>query len=137
MAREQARKDLLLSTYTEAYWKVDVHNLLHFLALRMDPHAQLEIRSYANIIGQEILSRWCPITWEAFQDYLVHSTTLTRQELEVIRLLAARSWEEARALASRFGWLSYDGSRLKRNREREELENKLKSLNFPIPWLDD
>ena len=47
MAREQARKDLPLATYTEAYWKVDLHNLLHFLALRMDTHAQLEIRKYA------------------------------------------------------------------------------------------
>jgi len=66
VAREQARKDLPLSTYTEAYWKIDLHNLFHFLRLRMDDHAQLEIRSYANIIGNEIVSRWCPIAWEAF-----------------------------------------------------------------------
>ncbi len=52
VAREQARKDLPLSTYTEAYWKVDLHNLLHFLALRMDSHAQEEIRAYATAIGQ-------------------------------------------------------------------------------------
>ena len=52
IAREQARKDLPLSTYTEAYWKIDLHNLLHFLALRMDSHAQLEIRRYAETIGQ-------------------------------------------------------------------------------------
>ncbi len=50
VAREQARKDLPLSTYTEAYWKIDLHNLFHFLALRMDSHAQYEIRSYANIM---------------------------------------------------------------------------------------
>ena len=48
VAREQARKDLPLATYTEAYWKIDLHNLLHFLALRMDSHAQLEIRNYAT-----------------------------------------------------------------------------------------
>ena len=60
VAREQARKDLPLSTYTEAYWKIDLHNLFHFLMLRMDAHAQLEIRSYANTIGNEIVSRWCP-----------------------------------------------------------------------------
>src|SRR5262245_31264404 len=54
VAREQARKDLPLSTYTEAYWKIDLHNLLHFLSLRMDSHAQHEIRSYANIIGHQI-----------------------------------------------------------------------------------
>ena len=55
IAREQARKDLPLSTYTEAYWKIDLHNLLHFLALRMDSHAQLEIRQYAETIGNKIV----------------------------------------------------------------------------------
>ena len=59
-AREQARKDLPLSTYTEAYWKCNLHNLLHFLALRMEAGAQLEIRDYATTIGREIVSRWSP-----------------------------------------------------------------------------
>src|SRR5256885_15853499 len=85
VAREQARKDLPLSTYTEAYWKVDLHNLLHFLMLRMDPHAQLEIRSYANAIGNEIVSRWCPIAWEAFVDYRLKPINLTRYDPEVLR----------------------------------------------------
>src|SRR4029078_5385989 len=69
VAREQARKDLPLSTYTEAYWKIDLHNLFHFLALRMDEHAQTEIRTYANAIGNEIVSQWCPVSWEAFKSY--------------------------------------------------------------------
>jgi len=69
LAREQARKDLPLSTYTEAYWKTNLHNLLHFLALRMEKHAQWEIRSYATAIGTEIVSKWCPLVWEAFKDY--------------------------------------------------------------------
>jgi thymidylate synthase (FAD) len=68
VAREQARKDLPLCTYTEAYWKIDLHNLLHFLELRMHPSAQYEIRQYANVIG-EIVAAWCPITWEAFKKY--------------------------------------------------------------------
>ena len=136
VAREQARKDLPLSTYTEAYWKIDLHNLLHFLALRMDAHAQWEIRSYATVIGEQILSRWCPITWEAFQDYRFHSTALSRREQEIIRMLAAGRPEQARELATRFGLLRYDGPRLKPNRERRELEEKLQSLNFKIPWLD-
>ena len=136
VAREQARKDLPLSTYTEAYWKIDLHNLLHFLALRMDAHAQWEIRSYAIVIGEQFLSRWCPITWEAFQDYRFHSTALSRREQQIIRMLAADRPEEAKELATRFGLLNYDGSRLKPNRERKELENKLQSLNFKIPWLD-
>ena len=69
VAREQARKDLPLSTYTEAYWKIDLHNLLHFLSLRLDEHAQVEIRSYAKVIGYDIVSKWCPVAWEAFLDY--------------------------------------------------------------------
>ena len=56
MAREQARKDLPLSTYTEAYWKIDLYNLLHFLSLRMDAHAQQEIRDYASAIGEQIVA---------------------------------------------------------------------------------
>ena len=136
VAREQARKDLPLSTYTEAYWKIDLHNLLHFLALRMDAHAQWEIRSYATVIGEQILSRWCPIAWEAFQDYRFHSTALSRREQQIIRMLAAGQPEEAKELATQFGFLKYDGPRLKPNRERRELEDKLQSLNFKIPWLD-
>ena len=58
VAREQARKDLPLSTYTEAYWKVDLHNLLHFLALRMDEHAQWEIREYATTMVGRSWSRY-------------------------------------------------------------------------------
>ena len=102
VAREQARKDLSLSTYTEAYWKINLHNLLHFLALRMDDHAQFEIRSYANIIGQEILSRWCPLTWEAFLDYRLHSMNLSQLEQEVIRAVAEKQLKTAESLAEKF-----------------------------------
>jgi len=80
IAREQARKDLPLSTYTEAYWKIDLHNLLHFLDLRMDEHAQEEIRAYANVIGYDIVAKWVPVTWEAFLDYRRHATRLSRIE---------------------------------------------------------
>ena len=69
VAREQARKDLPLSTYTEAYWKIDLHNLLHFLKLRMDSHAQSEIRQYAVAIGGRVMARWVPVTWQAFVDH--------------------------------------------------------------------
>jgi thymidylate synthase (FAD) len=89
VAREQARKDLPLSTYTEAYWKVDLHNLLHFLWLRMDSHAQWEIRQFANTIGNEIVSRWVPATWEAFKDYRLNAVGLSRLESELLRLLVS------------------------------------------------
>jgi len=80
IAREQARKDLPLSTYTEAYWKIDLHNLLHFLELRMDSHAQYEIRQYANTIG-EIVEKWCPLVWESFVKHRVNSVTFSESEM--------------------------------------------------------
>lgn len=85
VAREQARKDLPLSTYTEAYWKIDLHNLLHFLALRMDSHAQYEIRQYAEVIGNEIVKPLFPLTWEAFEDYRLQSVRLSRLEVDALR----------------------------------------------------
>lgn len=136
VGREQARKDLPLSTYTEAYWKIDLHNLLHFLSLRMDRHAQLEIRSYANVIGNEIVSRWCPITWEAFQDYRLEALTLTRIEREIIRHLAHGDLDGAGRVAANSGWLSAGEKGLKVNREREELEAKLVALGLPVPWKE-
>ncbi len=134
IAREQARKDLPLSTYTEAYWKIDLHNLLHFLVLRMDHHAQFEIRSYANVIGHEIVRRWCPIVWEAFIDYRLRGSTLTRLEIDVIRAIQSGKPEQARELAVKFGILPPPEQEIKRNREREDLEAKLTLLNIPIPW---
>ena len=134
IAREQARKDLPLSTYTEAYWKIDLHNLLHFLALRMDSHAQFEIRSYANVICNEIVRRWCPIVWEAFFDYRMNGSTLTRLEIEIIRAIQSGSTDRARELAVKFGLLPPPGQEIKRNREREDLEAKLMLLNIPPPW---
>ena len=134
VAREQARKDLPLSTYTEAYWKVDLHNLLHFLALRMDSHAQFEIRSYAQVIGKEIVSRWCPITWEAFEEYRLSSISLTSLEIKIVEQLNRRNKDEAVATAKSFGWLKDSDGKLVRNRERTECETKLKSLGLEIPW---
>lgn len=79
VAREQARKDLPLSTFTEAYWKIDLHNLLHFLELRMDAHAQLEIREFANAIGS-LVEKWVPMVWEAFFEYRLRGETFSRAE---------------------------------------------------------
>ncbi len=134
MAREQARKDLPLATYTEAYWKVDLHNLLHFLALRMDSHAQLEVRKYAILIGEEIVKKWCPITWDAFLDYNVNGTTLTKLDIEIIKLINSGNTSEAIQRATQFGMLNDDKNIPKKSREREELEEKLRELNIPIPW---
>ena len=96
VAREQARKDLPLSTYTEAYWKIDLHNLLHFLELRMDAHAQLEIRRYAETMGREIVAPLLPLVWEAFVDYRVGGMSLTRLEQEVVGQCAGGLRRDAR-----------------------------------------
>jgi thymidylate synthase (FAD) len=135
VAREQARKDLPLSTYTEAYWKCDLHNLLHFLVLRMDPSAQQEIRDYANVIAEEVLRRWCPIVYEAFRDYYQNSLPLTRLDQAIIREIGAGRLEEATRLAREFGILNFGDHGPTRNRERQELEAKLKALNLLIPWV--
>jgi len=134
VAREQARKDLLLSTYTEAYWKIDLHNLLHFLQLRMEENAQYEIRCYANTIGEEIVKRWCPVTWEAFMDYRVNSIEFSGLEQKVVSALAGGSSEEVVAVATDLEWLKYEDGKLKDNIERAEFEDKLELLGIKIPW---
>ncbi len=129
IAREQARKDLPLSTYTEAYWKIDLHNLLHFLALRMDSHAQLEIRRYAETIGREIVAPLFPLVWEAFLDYRMEAVRLTRLDREVIRRLAARG----QVPASEADFLAVQDSTwqgLERCRERDECLAKLRDLGL-------
>lgn len=84
VAREQARKDLPLSTYTEAYWKIDLHNLLHFLELRLHPHAQWEIRQYARSI-LEVVEPIVPLTVQAFRDYRLNAVMLSGPEILRIR----------------------------------------------------
>jgi thymidylate synthase (FAD) len=88
IAKEQARKDLPLSTYTRAYWKCDLHNIFNFLRLRMDSHAQLEIRSYA-IQLYEIVKSICPVACEAFEDYVLHAKKFSRMEMEFLTSLTA------------------------------------------------
>jgi thymidylate synthase (FAD) len=135
VAREQARKDLPLSTYTEAYWKTNLHNLLHFLRLRMDSHAQLEIREYARTIGEQVVAKWMPAAWEAFVDYRLESSGLTRLEFEVLKGLTGGNSQAATAAAEGFGWLDRrDDGTLKANRERLEFEGKARELGLAIPW---
>jgi thymidylate synthase (FAD) len=134
VAREQARKDLPLATYTEAYWKIDLHNLLHFLALRMDSHAQLEIRQYATALGEKIVAPLFPIVWEAFLDYRMQSTFLTRLDSGVIQRLTANAaaagtappFSDADFMAAQDStWVS-----LNRSRERDECRSKLQQLGL-------
>jgi len=135
IAREQARKDLPLSTYTEAYWKIDLHNLLHFLALRMDPHAQLEIRRYAETIGQQIVQPLFPAVWEAFVDYRLDAMRLTKLDSEVIQRLAAASATHGLPASHADFLAAQDPSwaSLERCRERDECLAKLVTLGLVQP----
>ncbi len=134
VAREQARKDLPLSTYTEAYWKIDLHNLLHFLRLRMDSHAQYEIRQYAQIIGNEIVSKWVPLTWEAFTDFQLNTTEFSALEMEILKNMISDNPVAALTLAETAGWLRKKDDKLVKSLERIEFERKLEKLNLTPPW---
>ena len=113
LARELARINLSLGFYTQWYWKTDLHNLMHFLSLRADPHAQYEIRAYAEaMLGT--LARWVPMTYAAFLEYRMNAALLSATGLSVIRRLlagervdqpssglSAREWGELMAILSR------------------------------------
>lgn len=109
LARELARMNLPVNFYTQWYWKIDLHNLMHFIALRADPHAQYEIRVYAEAM-LEILKRWVPTTYEAFLDYRMGAAEISAKGLSVIRRrlngetvtqetsgLTKREWDELTA----------------------------------------
>lgn len=84
LARELARMNLTLNYYTQWYWKTDLHNLMHFIALRADAHAQYEIRVYAEAM-QDILKRWVPFTYEAFCNYRVGAMELSAKAIDLLR----------------------------------------------------
>lgn len=114
MRRELARINLPVSLYTEWYWKIDLHNLFHFLKLRIDPHAQYEIRVFGEALAGIVKER-VPLAWRAFEDYSLHAMHFSRLELEVIRgLLAGEKIDFERAVANK--------------RERAELLTKLEAL---------
>ncbi len=104
LARELARMTLPLNAYTEWYWKIDLHNLLHFSALRADSHAQYEIRAYADVL-LDVLKRWVPLTYDAFIDYRHEGAELSAKALAVIRrLLKGEKIEQAESGLSPREW---------------------------------
>ena len=112
LARELARINLSLNYYTQWYWKIDLHNLLNFLSLRADPHAQYEIRVYAKAILDTIVRSWVPLTYEAFCDYMLNSRRLSAQALSVVRALVAGRREEVEAFRKNSGLPSREGNEL-------------------------
>ncbi len=101
VAREISRIDLPLSTYTQWYWKIDLHNLLHFLKLRVDTHAQWEIQEYGKVMAG-MLKRVAPLSYEAWIDYDVCGARVSRMELEALRRLVSANATDA-SLAARDG----------------------------------
>lgn len=113
IARELARMNLTLNYYTEWYWKINLHNLLHFVALRADSHAQYEIRVYADAIIN-IIKSWVPFTYEAFEEHVINGVRLSRTAWQAIKDMldgkpvsqestgmTKREWTEFEALLAR------------------------------------
>lgn len=104
LARELARMGLTLNYYTQWYWKIDLHNLLHFLSLRADSHAQYEIRVYAEAI-LDIVRRWVPAVFDAFMEYRVGGVQLSRAGLDTVKkLLAGEAVMQAGSGLSKREW---------------------------------
>ena len=135
VAREIARIDLPVSTYTQWYWKVDLHNLLHFLSLRVDPRAQWEIQQFARVIAA-MVKRVAPLSYEAWVDYDLESRPLTRAERTVLAKLVEGSDD---GLAARDG-AAVGTEEMKEAglspREIRELVEKLETPGHPDFELD-
>ena len=103
----------------------------------MDEHAQEEIRAYANVIGEQIVAKWVPVTWEAFLDYRRGATGLSRLESVILAALASGDRERATAIADEGGFVSRaEDGRLRPTLEGRELEEKLERLGLQAPWKD-
>lgn len=135
MARELARIDLPLSTYTQWYWKIDLHNLLHFLKLRVDHHAQWEIQEFGKVMAG-MLKRVAPLSYEAWIDYDVCGDRVSRMELDALRSLITPEGESLRAREG----ASLDAAALAdaglAKREAAELIAKLQAKSVPDFELD-
>jgi thymidylate synthase (FAD) len=110
LTRELARTILPLSIYTEMYWKMDLHNLMHFLKLRADSHAQYEIRCYADVI-LEILEKWMPLTHEAFINYKKEAISLPKKSKELVRrMLKGEKITQENSGLSKSEWLDFSAA---------------------------
>jgi len=132
IAREIARANLPLSTYTEWYWKIDLHNLFHFLELRLAPEAQREIRVYAEAIS-EFVKRKCPLSWEAFEEHSLNGVRFSRSEIAILRSVIKENWlmdkiEEMRLNQLKKEGLSDSSIRVELTELREKLTGE--RLNY-------
>jgi thymidylate synthase (FAD) len=110
IARELARMNLTLNYYTQWYWKIDLHNLMHFLMLRADPHAQYEIRVYADAMI-DILKAWCPFAYEAFEEHRLHGARFSRSGLKVLqRMLAGEKVTQETSGLTKREWAEFEAA---------------------------
>lgn len=131
VAKEQARKELCLSTYTRAWWQCNLHNTLHFLGLRMDKHAQWEIRQFANIMG-EIFEQLYPVMYQAFLDYRLNAMTLTALDQFVIQNMGSVTDRNVLPYSRDVFMAAQhpDWAAMKNCRERDECLAKLQQLGL-------
>ncbi|GGD44010.1 FAD-dependent thymidylate synthase [Sinisalibacter lacisalsi] len=109
LARELARMNLPANIYTQWYWKVDLHNLFHFLRLRADPHAQYEIRVYAETIAA-VVADWVPFAYKAFEDYRMGGATLSATALDCIRrMVKGETVTQENSGMSKGEWREFEG----------------------------
>jgi thymidylate synthase (FAD) len=134
VARELARIDLPLSTYTQWYWKIDLHNLLHFLTLRVDTHAQWEIQEFGKVMAG-MLKRVAPLSYEAWIDYDVCGGHVSRMELDVLRTLLEPNDSGLRSRAQSASRADLVQAGLS-TREADELLRKLSPMAVPDFELD-
>jgi thymidylate synthase (FAD) len=131
VARELARIDLPLSVYTQWYWKIDLHNLLHFLRLRVDPHSQYEIRAFARVMAG-MLARVAPLSFEAWVDYALAGKPFSRGEIAALRQLVRVADGGLEAQPGRLDRADFERCGLM-PREVDELLAKL----APVPPVED
>jgi thymidylate synthase (FAD) len=109
LARELARMNLPANVYTQWYWKIDLHNLFHFLRLRADAHAQYEIRAYADVMGR-LTRDWVPLAYEAFEDYRLGGVSLSGKAVAVLkRRLAGETVTQDTSGMSKGEWREFEG----------------------------
>ncbi|MCH7782375.1 FAD-dependent thymidylate synthase [candidate division KSB1 bacterium] len=122
IARELSRIVIPTNVYTQWYWKIDLHNLFHFLSLRMDDHSQFEIREYANIMA-EMVKAAVPFAYEAFEDYRLKAINLTRQEILILKKFLGKIDISDDDIET-----ACDEAELTNKRERGEFKDKIKGL---------
>lgn len=109
LTRELARMNLTLNYYTEWYWKINLHNLFHFLALRADSHAQYEIRVYAEAM-LDIVKAWVPFAYNAFEEYRIGGANFSRTEIAVIKkMLSGDDIKEENSGLTKREWIEFTG----------------------------